>query len=95
MCAANTDYVSETLRYADLHTGNRYCVLTDAGRRSLLTVVKRVGGDRDRFSVQMQVRTWAEKRPSEETNYVPWAIGGIIVLVLLGGGAKKATSDAD
>ncbi|GAA4562112.1 hypothetical protein GCM10023176_02240 [Micromonospora coerulea] len=90
MCSANTDYVAEALRYADLRPGSRYCVLTDAGRRSLLTV-KRVR----RNAVQVQVRTWAEKRPGEETNYVPWIIGGIIVLLLLGGGAKKATSDAD
>lgn len=91
MCAANTDYLSETLTYRDLRVGDRYCVLTDDGRRSLLTVRGKLGGG-DRVSVQVQVRTWAERREGEKTDYGPWIVGGIILLVLLGGGARKATS---
>ncbi|MFE9693128.1 hypothetical protein [Micromonospora sp. NPDC005806] len=92
MCAANTDYVSETLRYQDLDKGNRYCAVTDTGRRSLLTV-KQVEVAGNRTSVFLQVRTWAQKPPEEKTDYGPWILGGIILLVLFGGGAKKV-SDA-
>ncbi|MGR6318009.1 hypothetical protein Q2K19_02820 [Micromonospora soli] len=93
MCSANTDYVSETLGYDDLAVGDRYCVLTDAGRRSLLTV-KRVDHDGDRTAVYVQVRTWAQKPPDEKTDYGPWILGGIILLVLFGGGAKKVSDAA-
>ncbi|MEU5940090.1 hypothetical protein ABZ807_13030 [Micromonospora sp. NPDC047548] len=91
MCSSNTDYVTGAIRYDDLRPGNRYCVLTDSGRRSLLTV-KRVRRDRDRIAVHLDVRTWAEKRQSEEANYVPWILLGIVVLVLAGGGAKSVAS---
>ncbi|NES12867.1 MULTISPECIES: hypothetical protein [Micromonospora] len=91
MCAANTDYISETLAYQALAVGDRYCVLTDDGRRSLLTVRRKLR-DGDRVSLQVQVRTWVEKRDVEKTDYVPWIVGGIILLVLLGGGATKAAS---
>ncbi|MGW5671061.1 hypothetical protein [Micromonospora sp. NPDC003776] len=91
MCAANTDYLAETLTYQDLRVGDRYCVLTDDGRRSLLTVRRKFAVG-DRTSVQVQVRTWAQRQEGEKTDYGPWIVGGIILLVLLGGGAKKATS---
>ncbi|RLK22840.1 hypothetical protein DER29_0685 [Micromonospora sp. M71_S20] len=94
MCSSNTDYVSSAIQYADLNPGDRFCVLTDAGRRSLVTVL-RVRGGGDRKTVHVEVRTWAEKQPSEETNYLPWVIGGLIVLALLGGGATSAATKGD
>lgn len=93
MCSSNTDYVSGVIQYEDLKQGARYCVLTDAGRRSLVTV-KRVRRDGGRTTVHVDVRTWAERRPSEETNYLPWVILGVLVLMMLGGGAKTAAGKA-
>ena len=91
MCSSNTDYVSATLRYNDLRPGNRYCVLTDSGRRSLITV-KRLPRDGDRTAIHLQVRTWSEKRPTDDTNYLPWILLGIFLLAIAGGGAKSASS---
>ncbi|MER7589162.1 hypothetical protein ABTW72_16680 [Micromonospora sp. NPDC127501] len=95
MCSANTDYVPDgAIPFKDLKVGARYCVLTDAGRRSLLTV-KRLRRDGGRTTVHLDVRTWAEKRPSEETNYWPWVVAGVIILMLVSGGAKSAAGKND
>ncbi|MFG1843163.1 hypothetical protein ACGFH8_32585 [Micromonospora sp. NPDC049175] len=95
MCSANTDYVPDgAIPFKELKVGARYCVLTDAGRRSLLTV-KRLRRDGGRTTVHLDVRTWAEKRPSEETNYWPWVIAGAIILMLVSGGAKSAAGKND
>lgn len=95
MCSANTDYVPDgAIPLKDLKVGARYCVLTDAGRRSLLTV-KRLRREGDRTTVHLEVRTWAEKRPSDETNYWPWVIAGIVILMLVSGGAKSAAGKND
>lgn len=89
MCAANTDYLSETLRYRDLASGNRYCVVTDTGRRSLITVKGTT-----RTTIQLHVKTWTHKPPGDDTDYGPWILGAIVLLVLLGGGAKKASGNS-
>ncbi|MBT8228244.1 MAG: hypothetical protein HKP61_12505 [Dactylosporangium sp.] len=88
-CVANTNYLSTTIPYRDLRKGNRYCVRTNKGRRSLVTIVD-VGLDQQRTVLRLNVITWAPVQHDDSDDDTWKIVAFIIVLMMVFGGGTTA-----
>lgn len=80
MCASNTNYVS-TITYKELKPGNRYCVYTGVGRRSLLKVISVGRPTTSGRTVRLSVTTWQQQQQQPDSGTPSF---GILVLILIG-----------